>query len=212
MTTDFTVIRHGQTAENLAGLLQGHWDTGLDELGIRQSECAAARLRDEKFDRIFSSDLKRAMQTAVIIAGVQGQAVIPLAALREWHLGELEMQPCAELRKEYPEIMDAFCHESGDFPVPGGESHGAFCRRVTECLEDLAEQYAGQKLLLVTHGGTLRAIFRHIVGAVADRALLPVTSNASYGRFCHRDGKWQLRCWNDVSHLAKTGVRDSFTF
>jgi len=210
--TDFTVIRHGQTAENLKGLLQGHTDTVLDQLGLIQAQCAAERLRGETFDHIFSSDLKRAMQTAQAIADVIGGNVIPLPALREWHLGELENRPCAELWEKYPRIMDAFKYEGCDVAVPGGETRSQFNKRLADCIDSLAAQYEGERILLVTHGGALRAIFRRIVGPSADDVMLPLVSNAAYSRFCKRGDRWQICCWNDVSHLKNIGFRESVTF
>lgn len=59
-TTDFTLIRHGQTTENIEGRLQGHFDSRLDETGLIQAEAAAVRLAGEQFDVIYSSDLQRA--------------------------------------------------------------------------------------------------------------------------------------------------------
>ena len=210
--TDFTVIRHGQTAANLSGRLQGHSNTELDALGIQQAQCAAERLRGEAFDHIFSSDLRRAMQTARIIAEAVGGEVVPLSALREWHLGELENRPNTELWKEYPQIMNAFKYEGSDLLVPGGESRFQFLKRVADCIDSLAAQYEGKRILLVTHAGTLRAIFRRIVGPAADDALLPLVSNAAYSRFCRRGDRWQLCCWNDISHLKNIEVRESVTF
>lgn len=212
MTTDFTLIRHGQTTANMSGILQGFLDTELDETGIRQAECAAERLRDEKFDCIFSSDLKRAMQTAQIIARFHDLEVVPVKELREWHLGDLEDRPCAELKKQYPEIMHCFGLDGGEVVVPGGESRLEFFRRVADCLESMAEKHAGKRILLITHGGVLRAVFRHVVGMVTAQAMIPVTSNASYTHFVKRDKLWQLCCWNDVSHLKSVGVRASSTF
>ena len=119
--TEFTMIRHGQTAENIAGRLQGHFDTELDETGLLQARAAARRLAGERFDAFYSSDLKRAMMTAAAIAETIGMHPEPLKELREWHLGILEGRPCRELWEEYPEIMNCFKYESGEVSVPGGE-------------------------------------------------------------------------------------------
>ena len=196
----------------MAGILQGFLNTDLDETGIRQAECAAERLRDEKFDCIFSSDLKRAMQTAQIIAHFHDLEVVPVKELREWHLGDLEGRPCAELKKQYPEIMHCFSLDGGEVVGPRRESRLEFFRRVADCLESMAEKHAGKRILLITHGGVLRAVFRHVVGMVTAQAMIPVTSNASYTHFVKRDKLWQLCCWNDVSHLKSVGVRASSTF
>ncbi len=211
-STDFILIRHGQTAENIAGRLQGHLDSELDNTGIRQAHAAAERLAGEHFDVIYSSDLKRAFETAGIIAARHELEAIPLKELREWHLGELEGRFTSELWQEYPQIMDCFLHEHEDEAVPGGESFARFNCRVADLLDKLAEKHAGQRVVLVTHGGVMRAVFRHIAGQVGNNCILPLISNASYSRFCKRDGAWQLCVWNDISHLGAVGVRESKTF
>ena len=213
MDTLFTVVRHGQTAENLAGILQGWLDTPLDDLGRRQARAVAERLATEHFDLLFTSDLRRACETAQIIGEQLEINPVLLPDLREWHLGELEGRPCTELRREYPEIMNSFLVDCiADIPVPGGESRNAFFARIAKCLDGLAEAHPGRKLLLITHGGVLRAIHRHVVGPVAPGCLLPQTTNAGLTRFSNRNGRWQLTGWNECSHLADTGCRESVTF
>ncbi len=211
IVTDFILIRHGQTKENIEGRLQGHFDGSLDETGIRQAHAVAARLAGEHAAVLYSSDLKRAYKTAEIIARNLQLPVRALRELREWHLGELENRPCRELWREYPEIMDCFLHDSDDVAVPGGESFSKFNQRIADCLESLTEKHAGERIILVAHGGVMRAVFRYIVGRTGCN-LLPLLSNASYSRFCKRDARWQLCTWNDVSHLQSIGVRESVTF
>ena len=210
---EFTVVRHGQTAENARGILQGWLDTPLDERGRRQSRAAAERLRNEKFDLLASSDLRRALESAAPIGELLNLPIEKLPALREWHLGELEGRPVGELQKEFPEIMDAFLRDTDEeLRVPGGESHAAFFARVAACLDALAQANPGRRLLLVTHGGVLRAVYRHVAGFVPAGRLIPQTGNACICRFCYRSGEWQLTCWNDLTHLKDVGYRASLTF
>lgn len=212
--TDLTIIRHGQTAANIQGILQGHFDTPLDDIGRRQAQCAAERLRSEPpFDAFYSSDLERAWETAEIIGRALGSEPVPLTDLREWHLGELEGRPRRELQQLYPAIMDSFLFEpDGDVPVPGGESRDTFFERVARCFDRLAARHAGQRVLLVTHGGVMRAVYRHFAGKLGPGCLIPMTTNASYSRVFYRGGYRQLGCWNDISHLKNIPVRESSTF
>ncbi len=209
--TEFILIRHGQTMENRQGIIQGQRNTLLDALGIRQAECAAQRLAAERFDAIYSSDLARAMDTAGAIASHYNMEIIPCPALREWNLGELEGRPRCELEEQYEELIKSFNFDYNDIQAPGGESRAELNRRVATCLDELAQRHTGQKLLLVTHAGTMRAIFRHITGPVCGN-MLPRTDNGSYSRFFRHIHGWQLCVWNDVSHLAGAGCHDSITF
>lgn len=95
---------------------------------------------------------------------------------------------------------------------PDGETHEVFFARIATCLDALAQENPGHRLLLVTHGGVLRAICRHVVGFVPSGRLVPQTGNACICRFCYRNGEWQLTCWNDLSHLKSVGYRESQTF
>ena len=112
--TEFVMFRHGQTADNAAGILQGHRDTLLDELGRTQARWAAERLKDTQIDAIYASDLKRAFETARIIGETAGVDPIPSKGLREWHLGELEGQRSKELWEKHFEIMNCFAEDKGE--------------------------------------------------------------------------------------------------
>ena len=92
--TDFTVIRHGQTAENILHILQGQSNTQLDDLGRKQAACAAERLKNTTFDLLICSDLDRTRETAaILLQKTRAGEIIYTPALREWNLGELEGLP-----------------------------------------------------------------------------------------------------------------------
>ena len=212
MTTEFVAVRHGETDANLAGTLQGQSDTELNPLGVRQAELTAERLKAEHFDFIFSSDLSRSMRTARAIAGPHRLPVQPLHALREWNLGELQGRKWNALEEQYSDIMAAFTSEIGNVRVPGGESRFDFYQRVADCLDEMSERFAGKRILLVSHGGTLKAMFHHIAGPVSKTSRLPLTGNASVSSFRYIEGSWQLMSWNDVSHLHALGENESVVF
>ena len=212
MMTDFVAVRHGETDENLNGILQGQSDTHLNKLGIRQAECVAERLKHEHFDLIYSSDLQRTMHTAEMIAKPHKLPVFPLRALREWDLGVLQGGKWEDLRVKFPAVMQAFREERDELQVPDGESRSDFYQRVADCLDEMSERFEGKRILLVSHGGALKAMFRHVVGPVAASSHLPLTSNASVSQFRYVDGFWQLVSWNDVYHLRSLGENESIVF
>ena len=212
LKTEFVIIRHGQTHGNVTRTLQGQRNTDLDDTGIRQVQLLALRLKNHPpFDAIYSSDLKRTMDTAQILVNSIGGTIIPEPQLREWHLGALQGRNWEELQIEYPEIMNSFRNSRVDVEVPGGERRSVMERRLAGCIDSLAAQHPGKRLLLVTHGGALRAIFRHIVGLPAANNLLPQTSNASYNSCTCTDGAWQMTCWNDTAHLAPGMLQELVT-
>lgn len=214
--TTFLLIRHGETDDNLAGILQGHRDTPLNATGLEQARAIASRLVRESPppDAIYSSDLSRASATAEIIGTALNRNVIPVPELREWRLGELEGRPCEELWTTHFPVLEAFRHEAGEkIAVPGGEDSRAFERRVFSFFGQLAARHSGQHLAVITHGGVLRCVFRLAVGPTAADNLLPLLSNGGCGRIVRRaSGEWQLCTWNDTSHLAGIRLRESITF
>ena len=212
MTTEFIVVRHGETAENLKGILQGQLDTQLNALGLRQAECVAERLKHEALDLAFSSDLSRAKITAEKIAGPHRLPVITLKALREWDLGDLQGRLISEAVREMPDLTAAFQSDIDEIRIPGGESRSTFYQRVADCLDELALRFPGKRILLVSHGGTIRSMFHHIAGAVPGDSRLPLTSNTGVSSFRVVDGRWQLVSWNDVSHLRAIEENESSAF
>src|SRR5664279_1147846 len=87
MAITLYIVRHGQTVDNLENRIQGHTDSPLTKLGVRQAEAVADRLASENFSAIYSSDLGRAIHTAEIIAAKHDLPVQPTPLLRELNLG-----------------------------------------------------------------------------------------------------------------------------
>ena len=102
-STETTIyfVRHGQTAANATGVIQGQTDVLLDETGLAQAKLVGARLKKHHFDAIYSSDLTRAMVTAREIA--DGREIIATPQLREWHLGHWQSKNIEQIKIDYPE-------------------------------------------------------------------------------------------------------------
>lgn len=214
MMSEFIVVRHGETDENLTGILQGQFDTKLNKLGLLQAECVAERLRNEKIDRIFSSDLSRALDTAKAIAKYHPDApIVTLRVLREWDLGVLQGGKWSDLKLRYPEVAAAVDAGDDQVKIPGGESRADLRQRTADCLDELADRYEGQRLLLVSHGGTIKSMFRHVVGpTLSEYRRSPMYGNTGVSSFRRVDGFWQLVSWNDTSHLSRIGETESVTY
>ena len=208
--TDFTVIRHGQTAENILHILQGQSNTHLDDLGRKQAACAAERLKNTTFDLLICSDLDRTRETAaILLQKTRAGEIIYTPALREWNLGELEGLPVSRAREMYPPVFRGPETTGSSIRIRNGESRQDLFERITGFLEETAEKYAGKKILLVTHAGPLRSIFRYIGGAALPHTRFPRVDNVSCTRFQKEGDLWQMICWNDTSHLAMLDTIDS---
>lgn len=207
-TTELIIIRHGETAWNLEDRMQGHSDSDLTPLGVRQAEAVAARLADERIDAIHASDLGRATRTAGVLAQAKGLTVVPEPSLRERNMGIFQGMAFPEIRQRHPDEYAQFASRRPEYVIPSGESMTQCHDRVIAGLQAIADRYPGRKLAIVTHGGPLSAAFRHTMG-------LPVNStrhwslfNASINRFAVQEKTWQLILWGDLTHLDGLMTRD----
>lgn len=156
--TKILLIRHGESLGNANKLYLGHTDLDLSKLGYRQAEVAAQYLKDEKIDAIYSSDLKRAMNTAKPHAKLRGISVIPRSELREIYLGDWEGKKIDELL-----TLDSFIHgwrESfGTFTLPGGECVLDAAKRFRSAVIKIAEAESGKTVLIAAHAAVIRSFW-----------------------------------------------------
>jgi probable phosphoglycerate mutase len=147
------LARHGETDWNRDGIWQGHGDPPLNDGGRTQAAALADRLADVEIDVLYSSDLRRAMETAVIVGRARGLAVSADSGLREIDIGSWSGLTRAEIEERYPgmERLD-------------GETNEAFDTRAVDTLRRIATAHPGQRVLAITHGGVVRALDRHLFG------------------------------------------------
>ena len=142
------IVRHGQTEENLQRILQGHMPGTLTEQGKEQVQRAAEQLSTKgvRFTRIVSSDLKRAMDSAQIIADKLKLPIIPMEILRERDWGKFTGMPIADAMEKY--------HAHGKWKFPSGtiETEAGIYERAKKTLKELKAQFADETLIVVTHG------------------------------------------------------------
>lgn len=155
------LARHGETDWNLAGRWQGATDVPLNATGREQARALAARVQALEPCAVVASDLGRALETARIVAAELGLPG-PLAdrALRERSYGVFEGLTRAECEACHPDAWEAFTR--GVDP-PGSEPRAAVGRRMIEAVTRLVIEHAG-RVLVVSHGGSLRAFFEHATG------------------------------------------------
>lgn len=121
-------LRHGQTAWNAAGRIQGHRDIGLDDTGRWQAARLASALADEPLAAIYSSDLARAHDTALALSAATGVAVQTTVELRERCFGHFEGQSFAVIQQRWPEAAQRWLRREPDFAPGDGESLTDFSR------------------------------------------------------------------------------------
>lgn len=189
--TRFVLVRHGETDWNAQEKLQGTSDIPLNAVGKLQAQALAESLDDERFDRIISSPLSRALETAQVIAaacGIPETDIVIDPELRERAYGEVEGMTIEERDQAFP----------GTNAWPGAETKAEINARVKHALSRLAREYAGQHVMLVTHGGWVRAAMRVIAGNRSREAGM-VIPNTSRTYIHHDDSGW---------HIDRVGVQD----
>ena len=193
------LVRHGQSEGNASGIVQGHLDFDLTDIGRMQAEATAERLRSEKVDRIIASPLKRAFNTAVTIAAPHGVEVEPVRGLMEYNLGDVSGLTGAQIRERYPEIGQAYA--KGVRPVfPGEEGREVFAARVTAVLDEWAE--SKQTVVAVAHGGVITAVCYAVAGIDPQRpGLFEIANCAVTEVLLDRAGRKMLARHNDTCHL-----------
>ena len=167
MTTTLLLARHGETDWNRDGRFQGHADPPLNERGRAQARALALMLADEPLEAIYSSDLRRAFQTAQLVAVRKGLEVVLDPQLRERDIGHWAGLTRAEIEERFPDELRLW----HDGVVGCGESREALGERVVTVARRIASAHPGGQVLVVTHGGALRML-RHAAGAALDARVL----------------------------------------
>jgi probable phosphoglycerate mutase len=184
--TRLSLVRHGQTDWNLSRRIQGSSDIPLNETGREQARATGKALSRRRWDAIYASPLSRAEETARIIAAEAGLDEPQLISdVAERRYGDAEGLTGEEILARFPEGV----------AVPGRESRDQVVARALPALIELAEAHPGESLIVVSHGGVIGTLVRH----VTDRALPrpgEVIPNGSVHDFIYRDGALELDRFN----------------
>nr|HID14460.1 histidine phosphatase family protein [Anaerolineae bacterium] len=208
--TELILIRHGQTHANVAGRWQGWSDSTLTSLGQTQAEAVARRLAAEhsRVAALYSSPLRRALQTATIIGAALGLRPVSVDDLKEINFGELNGITLKEMEAQYPALFARWKNKADtEFEWPDGERRADFFRRVALACDRILALHPNDSVVIVAHGGTLRACLAHLLPdqlgqwwsyTIDHCAITRVTTGAAGAR---------LLALNDVTHLPPADDR-----
>jgi probable phosphoglycerate mutase len=199
--TRILAIRHGQTAWNRANRVQGQLDIPLDPTGRWQAKRMAAALAEEPVRSIYSSDLRRALETSQALATATGLPVRTDAGLREREFGRFQGMTFVEIEAAWPEQSLRWRRRDPVFAPQGGESLLRFRERVTHTAELLAARHPGELIVLVTHGGVLDVLYRAATRQELQAPRTWMLANAAVNRLLWTPQGFSLVGWADTTHL-----------
>ena len=191
------IVRHGETEENIKGIIQGHLPGHLSKLGIKQAKKVGARLKNEKFDFIYSSDLDRAVDTLKEITKFHSKIPVQyVKELREIYFAKWEGKSHEELGlideerfgKEYPK--DA-------------ETEKDLFNRVNNFLSKLLMNHLNENVLVLTHSGTIKAFIATITGVKSNyiKEIEHPNNTSIYIFEIFEDRKYKVSLFNNIDHL-----------
>ena len=176
--TALILIRHGETDWNVEGRYTGQSDVPLNARGLEQADSLAKRLQGTRIDAIYSSDLRRAQQTAMTLAESRGMRILIDPRLREIHQGEWEGMLFKDIRASYSQAWEQRVRDPLLVAPPGGETVGQVRARVLEALRDILHQHPDGHLAIVSHGLVLALIKVHIAALPIETVWDHIPKNA----------------------------------
>lgn len=196
--TTLYLVRHGESEANATGTFAGQLDSPLTARGREQAEAVAEFLAKVRFDRVISSDLARARDTAAAIARRQGIEVETMPGLREIDVGEAEGRPFNDLRQRPDWTPDGFVQ------WPGGESLEQAYARARAAIERIVAESPGATVCIVGHGGIARILVSHFMGLLPKlyRHSRPTTNTDL--TIVRTDGRaFRIEALFDDAHVAR---------
>ena len=194
--------RHGRTEWNASRRFQGQTDIPLDDIGIAQARNAAEQLATLRPRRIISSDLQRALVTAQTLGALCNLPVISDSGLRETFAGEWEGLSREEIVRDYGDELAAWAAGSNLRPGVNGETRTEVAERMLTVINRELEQVGtGHTIVVVTHGGSARAVIAQLIGLPPEHwAALGVLTNCAWSVLTEKDSEygppWRLQEYN----------------
>ena len=199
--TRLLLARHGETDWNREGRWQGHLGPGLNARGREQAAALARRLSGEVLDLLYTSDLDRAVETAATIAARSRLEVVVDPELREVDVGDWSGMTRAQIAERDPAGYQRWL--AGESGWSGGETYRQMHRRAVAALERIAEAQAGRTVVVVSHGGPIRAMVAHVVGLPpGERRRVGPGQNCALSVVERLGNGFVLASFNDHGHLA----------
>jgi broad specificity phosphatase PhoE len=200
--TELILVRHGETVWNVEKIYRGRADVNLDEVGIKQAELLGKYLGNWELEAIYSSSLKRALDTANIIARYHKIGVYIADGLIDFDYGEWQSLPEQEVRKLYPALLDKWHNNPQEVRMPGGESLADVRERAAGVVDDVLSKYEGS-VVLASHRVVNKVLICSLLGLDNSYFWNIKQDVGGITIFNYEDGRFVLARHNDTSHLRE---------
>tara|TARA_B100000700_G_scaffold227349_1_gene250995 strand:+ start:745 stop:1356 length:612 start_codon:yes stop_codon:yes gene_type:complete len=198
--TELIIIRHGETEWNKQRRMQGHLNSNLSKLGESQIILLGKWMEQITFKHIYCSDSPRARKTAEAITKFSGNDLKIDKRLREKNLGVFEGLTSDEAMELYPEVFHQFKTAGAEYVIKNGESTKQLFERAHNFIEEIRINHPNERVVIVTHGGVIRVLVKHILGISLDYPTYFKIMNTSLFHF-YWDEKWMISQMGVISHL-----------
>jgi broad specificity phosphatase PhoE len=208
---ELILARHGETAWNVEKIYRGRSDVALDEVGVKQAELLGKYLSNYGFEVIYSSPLKRALDTANVIARYQKIDVQIAEGLVDIDYGEWQCLPEREVERLYPALLNEWRNNPHKVRMPGGESLEDVRERAIEVTNDVLSNYHGS-VVLVSHRVVNKVLICSLLGLDNSYFWNIKQDVGGITVFNYANGRFVLTKHNDTSHLTELqkSVLDDF--
>jgi len=197
MSTKLMLIRHGASDWNLKRRYCGFADRPLAAKGKKQAKRFRKRIKCLKVDAVYSSDRKRALQTAGI--AFAGAKIKKMPGLREMHFGIFEGMTFKEIMKKYPKIHKEWLNDPFSVTIPKGERLDALRKRVANAIKKIIRDNPNKTVAVVFHGGAISAYITAILKSKDFWKHIPGPTGVCTLEY--KGGKFNIITLNDTSHL-----------
>ncbi len=198
------LVRHGESEWNRIGRYQGQADAPLSDLGLRQADALANRLRQEQIDAIYTSPLQRARKTAAAIARFHPDVqLIEDTGLLEIHHGEWQGLLAHEVRERYPDLIEEWRVFPTRCQMPGGESFSNILKRTLNLRERVCALHGDGTVLFSTHDVVVKILIADALGMHMDRINRIWVTNASISVIEYTDDLPFLVSLSEACHLGQ---------
>lgn len=197
-------VRHGETVWNTLKIFQGRQNSPLTEKGISQAKKLGEYLKNTYFDKFYSSPLGRAKETASYILGDRNLEINEIEEFREIDLGKAEGLPKEEFENTYPTEYHNFWFNAKDYDPSAfeGETYQSVLERVEKGLKKIVTENKEGRILIVSHGIALKAIFNVInKKGIEEFSKQEVPENTSTTIVEYDNGEFKIVSFSDTTHL-----------